>query len=66
MQTSRATSTMRSRDSPRSRAAAFRDRRVLKLIDQWLRAGVLIDGQRHQTRRGVPQGGVTKGSLNNK
>ena len=33
------------------------DRRVLKLIDQWLRAGVLIDGQRHQTRSGVPQGG---------
>ena len=34
------------------------DRRVLKLIDEWLRAGVLIDGQRHQTRSGVPQGGV--------
>jgi group II intron reverse transcriptase/maturase len=30
------------------------DRRVLKLIDQWLRAGVLIDGQRHTTRSGVP------------
>jgi RNA-directed DNA polymerase len=35
------------------------DRRVLKLIDQWLRAGVLIDGQRHQTHSGVPQGGVS-------
>ena len=34
------------------------DRRVLTLIDQWLRAGVLIDGQRHATRGGVPQGGV--------
>jgi len=34
------------------------DRRVLKLIDQWLRAGVQIDGQRHKTRGGVPQGGV--------
>jgi retron-type reverse transcriptase len=33
------------------------DRRVLKLIDQWLRAGVMIEGHRHETRRGVPQGG---------
>lgn len=41
------------------------DRRVLKLIDQWLRAGVLIDGQRHQTRRGVPQGGVISPLLAN-
>lgn len=31
------------------------DRRVLHLIDQWLRAGVLIDGRRHETRRGVPK-----------
>ena len=28
------------------------DRRVLKLIDQWLRAGVSIEGQRHETRCG--------------
>ena len=41
------------------------DRRVLKLIDQWLRAGVLIDGQRHKTRGGVPQGGVISPLLAN-
>jgi len=41
------------------------DRRVLKLIDQWLRAGVLIDGQRHETRCGVPQGGVISPLLAN-
>lgn len=41
------------------------DRRVLKLIDQWLRAGVLIEGQRHETRCGVPQGGVISPLLPN-
>ena len=41
------------------------DRRVLKLIDQWLRAGVVIDGQRHATRCGVPQGGVISPLLAN-
>jgi group II intron reverse transcriptase/maturase len=41
------------------------DRRVLKLIDQWLRAGVLIEGQRHETRCGVPQGGVISPLLAN-
>jgi len=41
------------------------DRRVLKLIDQWLRAGVVIEGQRHATRCGVPQGGVISPLLAN-
>ena len=34
------------------------DRRVLKLIAQWRRAGVVVDGRRQRTRCGVPQGGV--------
>jgi group II intron reverse transcriptase/maturase len=33
------------------------DRRVLKLIGQWLRAGVLEDGVRNATEVGSPQGG---------
>jgi RNA-directed DNA polymerase len=34
-----------------------RDKRVLRLIGKYLRAGVMIDGRRQDTRRGVPQGG---------
>ena len=34
------------------------DRRVLKLIRQWLQAGVMEDGQVHATVAGTPQGGV--------
>ena len=41
------------------------DRRVLTLIDQWLRAGVIVDGQRQATRCGVPQGGVISPLLAN-
>jgi len=41
------------------------DRRVLKLIDQWLRAGVVIEGKRQETRCGVPQGGVISPVLSN-
>ena len=41
------------------------DRRVLKLIDQWLRAGVVVDGRRQKTRRGVPQGAVISPLLSN-
>lgn len=41
------------------------DRRVLRLIRRWLDAGVLIDGQRHATRCGVPQGGVVSPLLAN-
>lgn len=41
------------------------DRRVLKLIGQWLRAGVVIEGRRQETRCGVPQGGVISPLLAN-
>jgi RNA-directed DNA polymerase len=34
------------------------DRRVLKLLRQWLHAGVLVDGVRERTVAGTPQGGV--------
>jgi len=34
------------------------DRRVLKLLHTWLRAGVLVDGVRSRTVAGTPQGGV--------
>ena len=34
------------------------DRRVLKLVRQWLRAGVLVDGVVSETVTGTPQGGV--------
>ena len=34
------------------------DRRVLKLLRQWLKAGVLDDGKILPTDQGVPQGGV--------
>ncbi len=38
-------------------ARKVRDKRVLRLIGRYLRAGVLIDGQVQETRVGVPQGG---------
>lgn len=39
-------------------AAKVRDKRVLRLIDRYLRAGVVLpDGTRERTLRGVPQGG---------
>jgi RNA-directed DNA polymerase len=41
------------------------DRRVLKLIAQWLRAGVVVDGRRQRTRCGVPQGAVVSPLLSN-
>ena len=34
------------------------DRRVLKLIRQWLDAGVMEDGAVRETLAGTPQGGV--------
>jgi len=34
-----------------------RDKRVLSLIGKYLRAGVVVDGRRQETRMGVPQGG---------
>ncbi len=41
------------------------DRRVLKLIRQWLMAGVVEDGQWRATEQGTPQGGVISPLLAN-
>lgn len=41
------------------------DRRVLKLLRQWLRAGVLADGVVSETITGTPQGGVVSPLLAN-
>jgi group II intron reverse transcriptase/maturase len=41
------------------------DRRVLKLIRQWLEAGVMDDGELRSTVTGVPQGGVISPLLSN-
>ena len=41
------------------------DRRVLKLLRQWLRAGVLVDGMVTETVTGTPQGGVISPLLAN-
>jgi RNA-directed DNA polymerase len=38
-------------------ARRIRDKRVLRLIGRYLRAGVGINGRRQDTRKGVPQGG---------
>lgn len=41
------------------------DRRVLKLLRLWLRAGVLVEGVRSETVAGTPQGGVISPLLAN-
>jgi len=41
------------------------DRRVLKLIRKWLKAGVMEDGTVRQTLAGTPQGGVISPLLSN-
>jgi group II intron reverse transcriptase/maturase len=41
------------------------DRRLLKLIKQWLEAGVMEDGEHRSTMTGVPQGGVISPLLSN-
>jgi RNA-directed DNA polymerase len=41
------------------------DRRVLKMIRQWLEAGVMDDGEIRSTTTGVPQGGVISPLLSN-
>lgn len=41
------------------------DRRVLKLLWQWLRAGVMEDGMFDETLAGTPQGGVISPLLSN-
>ena len=38
-------------------ARNVRDKRVLKLIGKYLRAGVMVNGRLQQSRKGVPQGG---------
>ena len=38
-------------------ARRIRDKRVLRLVGRYLRAGVVIDGRFQDTRKGVPQGG---------
>jgi RNA-directed DNA polymerase len=38
-------------------AKRVRDKRVLRLIGKYLRAGVMIDGRLQATQKGVPQGG---------
>jgi RNA-directed DNA polymerase len=41
------------------------DRRMLKLLRQWLQAGVMEDGAVHSTVAGTPQGGVISPLLSN-
>jgi len=46
-------------------ARKVRDKRVLRLIGKYLRAGVVVDGRRMETRKGVPQGGPLSPLLSN-
>jgi group II intron reverse transcriptase/maturase len=46
-------------------ALRISDRRVLKLLRQWLTAGVIDEGQRRETLSGTPQGGVISPLLSN-
>lgn len=41
------------------------DRRIVRLIQKWLRAGVLEDGKRLDSEEGTPQGGVVSPLLAN-
>lgn len=46
-------------------AKRINDRRMLKLLRQWLKAGVLSDGELLPSEQGVPQGGVISPLLAN-
>ncbi|MBW2054584.1 MAG: group II intron reverse transcriptase/maturase [Deltaproteobacteria bacterium] len=46
-------------------ARKIKDKRVLKLIGKYLRAGVVVNGRRQVTRKGVPQGGPLSPVLSN-
>ena len=41
------------------------DRRVIRLIVKWLKAGVMVDGQWQDTMRGTPQGAIVSPILAN-
>jgi RNA-directed DNA polymerase len=41
------------------------DRRILKLVGQWLKAGVMVDGKYEESELGSPQGGVISPLLAN-
>jgi RNA-directed DNA polymerase len=46
-------------------ARKVRDKRVLRLIGRWLRAGVMVEGVIHTTDAGTPQGGPLSPLLSN-
>ncbi|MGK3967726.1 group II intron reverse transcriptase/maturase [Sorangium sp. So ce118] len=41
------------------------DRRFVRLVMRWMRAGVVEDGERHEVERGTPQGAVISPVLSN-
>ena len=41
------------------------DRRVIRLIVKWLKAGVMVDGQWQDTPQGTPQGAIVSPTLTN-